>query len=242
MKNSTLYFLSTFILLGSQLSWGQIITQQTGIRHTVRIDDTIPITNAETGKPATLKEFKELTSVDPYGYHLIPDYNESGQPKAYTIRKATVEEREIRGFRDRDPNKQPKVGKPIAPFVMTGMDKKVYRSVDLVGNVIVLSFLVNLNRPFWGDKDAAKLTDALRPYQSENGPIVLGVMADEAEVPNGSTLPFMPILNGHGFHGKYHITSIPTIIVIDKKGNVAASLEGGSAFDELKQVLSTVSR
>lgn len=242
MKNASLCAVSTFLLLISPLCRGQITVHQTGIRHTIRIDDTTPITNAETGKPITLKEYNELISGDRYGYHLIPEYDAYGQPSAYTMRKATAEERENKGIRDRDSSKQPKVGKPMPVFAMTGMDKKVYRSADLVGRAVVLCFLVNLQKPFWDDKYAARLANALLPYKAENGPVVLGVMDDEVAISDVNVMPFIPVLNAHGFHGKYHITVIPTFIVLDKQGNVAALLEGMVAFDRLKQVLAAVTR
>ena len=77
-----------------------------------------------------MEQYAQLVKNDPFAYHLVPGYNEFGQPSTYVMRPATPEEHETHRFRDRDPAKQPKVGQTLAPFSMIGADQKTYRSAD----------------------------------------------------------------------------------------------------------------
>lgn len=224
----------------------QVSVHSSAVRFKQRLDETTPITDQATGKRITMQAYSQLIQADPYAYHLIPDYNEYGQPGSYVMRVTTPEEHETHQFHTRDPAKQPQVGQPIAPFSMTGLDEKTYRSADLLGNVVILGFLVSLDKPFWSDKQTEELANALRSYQSETGPIVLGILNSEqpkvVEHLNAKALPFMPVPNAYGFHNKYHILTIPTFIVIDKTGKVAANLQGPESYEKLKQILATLSR
>ncbi|GAB3954582.1 hypothetical protein GCM10028805_40260 [Spirosoma harenae] len=203
-----------------------------------------PITNQLTGQRMTISEYSEFTKADPFAYHLVPEYDEYGQPVSYVMRQSTPEEHQKHRFRDRDPAKQPKGGQDIPPFAMTDATGKTYKSAELLGNVVVLSFWVSLDKSVWDATQETAFAEALRPYQSKTGPIVLGVFNSElpkgADAPNLKTLPFKAIPNAYGFHNKYHITTIPTIFVIDKTGKVVANLQGPGSIDKLKQVLATV--
>ena len=235
---------TTLLATVSVLCQAQVGVKKSGIRSTQRAEETTPITNAVTGQRLTMEQYGELIKDDAYAWHLVPDYNEHGQPSGYMMRQATAEEHETHRFRDRDPAKQPKVGQTIAPFVMTGQDGKTYRSADLLGRVVVLSFWVSLDKPFWTDQQAQDVASALQPYPAQSGPLVLGVLNSEqpsvAEHLNIKALPFVPVPNAYGFHNKYHITVVPTIVVIDKTGKVAANLQGVGIYEKLKQILATV--
>lgn len=238
--------LAAFLLLISSLCRGQISIQKSGIMHRFKVDETTPITDAKTGQRISFKQYNERIKDDLYGWHLMPDYDEYGKPMAFTLRPTTAEERDTHQFRDIDTTKQPKVGQPIAPFVMTGLDDKVYRSTDLTGNVVVLSFWISLDKPFWGPKQADEFANVLRPYRSETGPIVLGILnSDQPKIVehlDNKTLPFMPVPNSYGFHRRYQINTVPTFIVIDKRGDVAAYIEGAGNYDKLKQALARVTK
>lgn len=222
----------------------QATVHKAKVRYTQSVDGQTPITNAVTGQLISMDEYSQLTKAEPAAWHLVPDYNELGQPKAYTLRAATPEERATQRFRDRDPAKQPKVGQEIAPFVMTGMDGKSYSSAGLLGKAVVLSFWISLDKPFWNAKQADEFINVLRPYQSTNGLVSLGVLNSEppkaSEQVDVKELPFVPVPNAYGFHNKYHITTVPTIVVIDKSGKVAANLSGPGIFERLGQVLASL--
>ncbi|QHV93714.1 redoxin domain-containing protein [Spirosoma endbachense] len=234
--------LTALIAMYGTFCQAQVGVQKRSIHVNRQIDELTPIINQSTGQHVTLEEYSQLSKADPHAYHLVPDYNEFGQPSSYVLRTATAEEHEMHQFRDRNPAKQPKAGQLIAPFSMTGLDGKNYRSADLRGKVVVLSFWISLDKPFWGDKEASQFTDALKPSQAQEAPVVLGILNSEPPGATLNSLPFMPIPNAYGFHGKYHITSIPTFVVIDKTGKVAANLQGPGAYDKLKEVLATVTK
>lgn len=224
----------------------QAAIQKTVVRTNRQTDDSAPITNQATGKRITMEDYSQLTKADPFAYHLVPQYNEYGLPAAYTMRPATAEEHETHRFRDRDPAKQPKAGQLIEPFVLASLGGKTYKSADLLGKVVILSFWISLDKSLWDDKQSADFANVLRPYQSETAPVVLGVLNSEqpkdVDDVTLKKLPFVPIFNAYGFHNKYHITSTPTFVVIDKTGKVVANLQGAGSFDKLKQVLATVTQ
>lgn len=221
----------------------QVSIQRTQVHPVQPATATTAIVNKATGQPITMEEYGKLIKDDPYAYHLVPDYNEYGQPGGYIMRPATPEEHETHRFRDRDPAKQPKAGQSIAPFVMTGLDGKTYRSADLLGKIVILSFWVSLDKPVWNDKQGADFAEALRPYQSKNGLVVLGVLnSEQPKNVDLKAVPFIPVPNAYGFHNKYHITTIPTVVVIDKAGKVAANLQGVAEFDKLKQILIAITQ
>ena len=239
--------LLTLSLTGTTMAQAQPVQatiHKAGVRYTRSINDDTPITNAVTGQKITMDEYGKLSKAEPTAWHLVPDYNEYGQPNAYTLRATTPEERETQRFRDRDPAKQPKAGQDIAPFAMTGTNGETYRSAELTGKVVVLTFLISLDKPFWTDKQTDELTHTLQPYQSATGPLVLGVLNSEppktTEQASPKALPFVPIPNAYGFHNKYHITTVPTIVVIDRSGKVAANLSGPGVLERLGAVLATV--
>lgn len=247
-------FYKQALLVGSMAVLGTVCQAQVGVQKSVvhyarrpqQQEEATPITNQETGQRVTMEQYEQLVKADPFAYHLVPDYDAFGQPKAYTMRTATPEEHETHRFRDRDPAKQPKGGQTIAPFVMKGVDGKTYQSADLVGKVVILNFWVSLDKSVWDEKQAASLAEVLRPYQGSAAPVVLGVF--NSEHPAGMSeadvkkLPFVPVPNAYGFHNKYHITTVPTVLVLDKTGKVAANLQGPGSYDKLKQVLAMVTQ
>ncbi|QDK81015.1 redoxin domain-containing protein [Spirosoma sp. KCTC 42546] len=224
----------------------QVVVSKAGIRQEVRIDESTKIVDKTTGKQISYQAYRQLMQKDPYGYHVMPVFDEYGKASAYMIRPTTAEERETHIFyNELDPTLQPKVGEPIPLFVMKGIDDKVYRSTDLKGHVVILSFWVSLSKPFWGPSQANQFADVIRPYQSDNGLISLGILRESKEeianVMATQTLPFMPIPDSYSFNRKFQVASIPSFIVIDKAGNIAAFVNG-SDYDQLKQVIQHVSR
>lgn len=225
----------------------QVGVQKVTVRSTPRRTETtssIPITNKLTGQPITMEQYSELTKDDPFKYHLVPEYDEFGRPKSYIMRLSTAEEHETHRFRDRDPAKQPRLGQTIAPFVMTGLDGTTYRSADLLGKVVILSFWISLNKEFWTDKQKSAYTDAVSVYKSTQKPVQIAVLNSEptkaADNPAAEKLPFVAVPNAYGFHEKYHVTGIPTIVVIDKAGKVLANLQGATVYEQLKEVLTNL--
>lgn len=224
----------------------QVVVSKTGIHQEVHIDESTKIVDKTTGKQISYQAYRQLIHKDPFGYHVIPVFDEYGKASSYMIRPTTAEERETHFFYDElDPTLQPKVGEPIPLFVMNDLNGKVYRSTDLKGHVVILSFWVSLSKPFWGLNQAKQFADVMQLYQSDTGLISLGIVQESkqelASVMATQTLPFMPIPDSYSFNRKFQVASIPSFIVIDKVGNIAAFING-SDYDQLKQVLQQVSR
>ena len=245
VTSSLLLLFVFFGLMHSADAQVVVHSQQVGIRVERRIDETTRITNKETGKRVSYREYQELMKADPQAYRLEPVYDEYGKAVAYLMRPATGDEQGTNRTYGRDLTQQPKVGEPMPLTVMKGLDGKEYRSADLKGRVVILSFWMTLERPFWGPKQAETFADAIRPSQSATEPVVLGVMqASKASVEQyltTATLPFVPIPDAYGFHNKFQISGIPSFIVIDKAGNVAAFIDGQD-YTELKKALGRASR
>lgn len=237
--------IASILIISSVIAQAQQVTiQQSDVRFVRRIDKTTPITDVVTGQPVTIEQYDELLKTDQNAWHLTSVFDEFGEPMAYTLRKATPEEYETHQFKDRDPAQQPQVGQIITPFVMKGIDGKIYRSADLIGKVVVLSFWVSINKPFWNEKISDTLTTLLQPYQSRSDMITLGILnsspAKIEEYLQQKPLPFVAVPNARGFHEKYNIINTPTIVVIDKTGKVAANLHWTGNFDALKDLLATL--
>lgn len=177
---------------------------------------------------------------NPNGYHLDPIFDEYGQASSYYLRQTTADEKETGMIKTRDPSQKPKVGEAMPLFVMRDVDKKTYRSTDLKGRVIVLTFLLDLDKPFWDARQSKAIDDLIRPLPADNEPLVLGVINNSKEeikeILKTETLPFIPIPDSHGFHQKFSVMSYPSFIVVDKLGNVAAVIEAGDR-KQLKEVL-----
>lgn len=210
----------------------------------MRIDESTPIFEKESGQRISFDEYKRRMNTDHKGYHPEPIINEYGEVGGYTLRPTTPEERETQQFYTL-PGQKPNVGELAPLFIMKGIDDKVYRSTDLKGHVVVLSFWISLRKPFWGSKQAQQFADAIRPFRSETDPISLGILQsgkeEITELMATQTLPFIAIPNSYGFHQKFAVTSGPSFMVIDRNGVVAAFIEG-SDYEQLKQVLTKVSR
>lgn len=247
---SLLIFTSAFHLFCYQTLTAQTVTRQE-VRRVVSerivIDKNTKFLDNQTGNPISYQTYRQLMKEDQGGYKLVPVINEYGVTDAYIIRPTTTEERETRRFIDHDPALKPKAGEAMPEFVMKGVDEKEYRLSALKGRVVVLSFWISPNPPYWNVRQATMFTDALRPYQTAtNGPVVLGVFHESKEEVAGAlssqAFPFIAIPNANNFSRKFHLTRWPCVFVIDKAGNVAAYLDGPNTFDQLTKALEAASR
>lgn len=218
---------------------------RSGIVTRMKIDETTPIFDKVTGKRVSFQEYQQLINRDRYSIHLEPVFDEYGEPTSYKLRPTTTEERETHFFKEMDGGQRPKPGEIMPLFVMKGIDDKVYRSTDLKGHVVILSFWISVRKPFWGAKQTQQYSDIVRPFRSETDPISLGILQSDkeevTEVMAAQTFPFIPIPNSYNFHRKFHVTSGPSFIVIDRNGVVADFIDGGD-YERLKQALAKVNR
>jgi peroxiredoxin len=204
------------------------------------LDESTRITDKETGRPLSRKEVGRLMTENPNVYHLEPIFDEYGQASSYYLRPTTAEEKQTGMFNTRDSLRIPKIGEVMPLFVMKDIDNNTYRSTNLKGHVVVLTFLISLNKPFWDARQSKAIDDLIRSSRLGIDPIVLGIMNNSKEeikeLLKTETLPFIPIPDSHGFHQKFSVMSFPSFIVIDKLGNVAAVIEAADQ-KQLKEVL-----
>lgn len=239
--------------LAVALSAGQLVIAQvpavekrTGsVSYTQRIDNKTIIIDKATGKRIPASTYEELTRRDRNGYHLEEVMNEYGQPASYLLRPTTSEERETHRFYDRGEANRPNVGEEMPLFVMKGSDNREYRSTELKGQVVVLSFWISTHRPFWNVKRVTQFAEVLQPFQSGTGLVSLGLVNDSAEeivdVSKTQMLPFVAVPNAYGFNRKFGVTSGSTCIVVDRDGKVAAFIDGAD-YSALKTVLERLNR
>ncbi|ARK10176.2 TlpA disulfide reductase family protein [Fibrella sp. ES10-3-2-2] len=210
------------------------------------INESTKFIDKRTGNPVSYQAYLELMRTDRQGYFLESIIDEYGKVSSYSIRPTTTEERETRRFMPFDPALRPKVGEPMPEFVMQGFDDKSYRLSTLKGRVVVLSFWAGLKPPTWNAKQAAAFADALQPYQSEMGPVALGVVRDSKEevaaAMASQPIPFVAIPSAYNFSQKFHVTMWPSMFVINKAGNVVAYLAGRDAFEQLPKALEAANR
>lgn len=207
------------------------------------INENSVIYDKSTGKRISYAEYRRLLNEKPGAYRTALIYNEFGEIGGFSLRAATAEELHDSRKMGLDTSLTPKAGTPMPLFVMKGLDGKTYRSNELVGNVIIISFWVKTSRPFWNPGFAASMAEVLKPYEKHSDLISLGILDEsKSELEKfaaAQLLPFMPIPDSYGFHRKFGISTAPSFIVVDKKGNIAA-LISGPEFDELAEVLKKV--
>ncbi|WP_019990654.1 TlpA family protein disulfide reductase [Rudanella lutea] len=205
------------------------------------LDESTRIIDQETGKRVSLRDAMRVVDAQPRSHHLEPVFDEYGQASSYKLRPLTVEEKQTGAVNTRDPSRRPKVGDIIPLFVMKDVNNKSYRSTDLHGQVVVLTFLLDLNEPFWNANQAKSIDNLINPSRASVNPLVLGVVntskAKVREVLKTAPLPFIPIPDAVGFHQKFSIMGFPSYIVIDRTGKVAAVIEPGEG-EQLKEILS----
>ena len=208
-----------------------------------RFDENTPIFEEGTGKRPSKEEFRTLARTNFSGYRLIPDINEYGEVGFYSIRLMTEEERQSNRFSDRDPGRRPNEGTLMPELVFRSIDRKEYRLTEQKGKVVLLSFWISTQKPFWSAVNNQKFTEAVAPFLTNTNFLSLGILPDSKEALRNAmeteTFAFIPVPDGNGFHRKLHLTRFPAFAVIDQNGTIAA-WHYGSNFDELKKTLQRV--
>ncbi|HEV7351077.1 hypothetical protein [Telluribacter sp.] len=219
--------LSVLLALSSQLCFAQYGT-------TTRIDPSSKLYDKATGQPLPYKEFEKLMRADPTGYVFIPFYDKYGQLDYHSVHKKTKEERETNYFNPFDEYEKQKVGQPVAPFVMKGVDDKVYSSSELKGSYVLLSFWLKLSKPHLSTNLAKDLGTLLTKAAAKGIPVIsLGVVnyssAEECrQAVEEFKLSFIPIPDSKGFVHRYALPNSPSFLLISPEGTVMAISEGES--------------
>lgn len=234
MIGSEIWFSCLFLAMPLSSAFAQISVK-------TMISDDTPIIDKATGRRVSFQKYRRLTEPDPHAYHLDPVYDEYGQASSFKLRSTTAKEHETHGFDYRDSTLQLRVGQEIPLFIMTGPDGKTYRSTDLKGQVVVLSFWISLNNPYWDVKRGEPYAKAVQPYQVVSLGIVNNSRREVVEHLEKEWLPFIPIPDSYGFSRKFQMLGSPAYIIIDKAGRVAGVIE--TDFNRtLKSVLDKITQ
>lgn len=207
-----------------------------------RVTEKTPVFDRTTGARIPYAEYQRLISPDPRKYFVEPRYDEYGKVGSFVMREATPEERQSGMFRGRNPDDQPKVGQPLPPFIVEAADGNRYRSADLKGKVVVLSFWFSLKKPLYNENQGQRFAEALALFRQKTEVVSLGFSTrteDLEEALLAPASPFVPVSDSNGFVRRYGITTMPSFVVIDPAGNVAGFVEGFSdaSRDALKTTL-----
>lgn len=188
------------------------------------MDENTIIYEEATGRRITIDEFAQINRDTPKDFRLVPEINEYGKPAYYLLKKRSKEERETGRFNPYEDRKRPEIGQTLAPFVMEGADGKTYRSEDLKGNFVLLSFWVLLRKPFFqGNKDTEDIVALREKAQAKGVKLVsLGITHDSREevlaAMDEYNLGFIPIPNARGFSQKYSMPNPKSYMLIGPDG------------------------
>lgn len=225
MKNRLFYsFLLLAILSQTTVAQGVEVRAMKVVTVGERMDENTIIYDEATGRRITINEFAQINRDTPRDFRLVPELNEYGKPAYYVLKKRSKEERETGRFNPYEDQKRPEIGQPLAPFVMEGADGKTYRSDDLKGSYVLLSFWVMLNKPFFqGNKDTEDIVALLEKAQAKGVKLVsLGVTHVSREeclaAMEEYDLGFVSIPNARGFSQKYSMPNPKSYLLIDPSG------------------------
>ena len=221
-----LFCFSLFLALSSKATIAQGIEVRAMKVVTVgeRMDENTIIYEEATGRRIMINEFAQINRDTPKGFRLVPELNEYGKPAYYILKKSSKEERETGRLSPYADQKRPEIDQSLAPFVMEGTDGETYRSEDLKGRYVLLSFWVFLKKPFFqGNKDTEDIVALLEKAQAKGVKLVsLGVTHDSREeclaAMEEHSLGFVPIPNARGFSQKYSMPNPKSYLLIGPDG------------------------
>ncbi|MBS1715944.1 MAG: redoxin domain-containing protein [Armatimonadetes bacterium] len=131
-----------------------------------------------------------------------------------------------------DPSKPPAsplpIGKPAPNFKLTGMDGKTVNLSDLKGKVVLIDFWATWCGPC---REGLPVTDKLHKEFASKGLQVLAVSDEEKPTvdkfvkDNGYSFPVF-LDTDRSANTTYKIEGIPTLVIIDKNGNLASYAMG----------------
>ncbi len=225
------------------LALTQVRREIQGVRMDFRVTEATPVFDKKTGARIPFAEYRRMTSPDPRKFHAEPRYDEYGEATSFWLRETTDEERETGRFNAFGFENQPKIGQPLPIFTVEAVNGQRYRSADLKGKVVLLSFWFSFKSPVFSDKQRKRLTDVLDPFRQKAEVISLGFGTGVAEALDEALLapssPLIPISGANGFIRRYGVITLPSFIVVDSAGNVAGFVEtfSDSSGAELQAIL-----
>ncbi|MFC5625800.1 TlpA family protein disulfide reductase [Algoriphagus winogradskyi] len=207
-----------------------IVTKvSTTTRHS--LDDKL--FNAKTGDPISMEEFSQMIKENPT-ISLEKIYDEYGNPEKFLYHPDDPN----KNHSQRDPAFQPQVGQKISDFVFKTIDDKEIYSEEMIGKWVIVRF------DFFVDKmdkeNYASFSNAINKA-SKSGKLttILCSLDSEENIENELTM-FSDVIhlvgNGQGYFSKYHITTMPTTILIDPNQTVVKYLDKNN-YSEIQSLI-----
>jgi cytochrome c biogenesis protein CcmG, thiol:disulfide interchange protein DsbE len=138
---------------------------------------------------------------------------------------------------------QPRVGDTAPSFEVTSYDGQVYKSEDLLGQIVIVNLWANWCAPC--HFEAPGFEQIYREYADE-GVLLLGVNWLDIESEAMSFInrydlsyPNAPD-TGELVYNAFHVQAMPETFVIGRDGRIAGVFIGGVTYDQLAQLLDSL--
>ncbi len=198
------------------------------------------IMNKSTGKRISYQEYDDLLKRNPGRYKTVPVFDKFGKPSSFSVTRTMGGNYDVRDV-NYDPDMLPEIGETLAPFIMHGLDGKVYDSDKLRGKYILLGFWVRYEKPLWTLASTKIITRFIDENKERGIDIVsLGTTLNTDEecreaIPKRNC-GFVPIPESYGFNHRYKIGETPYFILVDRQGVVKA-MAPHTEFDKISSLV-----
>lgn len=175
--------------------------------------------NTQTGKFFSDEDIQKL-KVDIPNFRYEPVYEVAGKVEKYLF-----DPNEPQKIVRRNPALQPKVGESFPEFVFQTVKGKELTSASLNGKWTLLYFKNSLST--LNQAQFEKLLSDLVEVSKEEKIEAIAIFAyDEPIETLLENRPIDGVKNGNGFFQRFHLTSMPTVFLINPEGQTTAKFEG----------------
>lgn len=184
------------------------------------------IINKSTGKRISYDEYDQLLAKNPGKYKTEPVFDKYGKPSSFAVARTSGRETGLKEV-NYDSDLLPEIGETLAPFVMEGLDGKIYDSEKLKGAYVLLGFWVKYEKPLWTLASTKVITQFVNENKRRGINIVSLGTTLNTEDECREAIPkrncgFVPVPESYGFNHRYKIGETPYFILLDKNGLVKA--------------------
>jgi hypothetical protein len=229
--------LSSFIF---QVSPAQLKEYKGKINQQFVLNNESVIFNKSTGRRISYQEYDQLLKRNPGQYKTVPVFDKYGKPSSFAVSRNLGNGYEVKDV-NYDPDLLPEIGETLEPFVMEGLDGKIYDSEKLRGKYILLGFWVKYEKPLWTLASTKIISNFIDENKRRGIDIVsLGTTLNTEEecreaIPKRNC-GFIPVPESYGFNHRYKIGETPFFILIDKQGVVKA-MAPHTGFDKISSMI-----
>ena len=227
MKKYTVLLIALFFLSNHTFSQSRGVTTKSRI-------DLDKVYNKQTGEKISKSEFRSLIKANPKIVleRVIDKYGEIESRIVDPLRKDS--------FQQYDISKRVKNGESFPPFVMKSITNRTLKSEELNDRYILIQFQVPFWKPIFNEKmfnEFNELVLELQKLVSIEGIVVTESSTKEIKEQIGeSTYKLEIIPNGRNFYTRYLVVEFPSMVLVDKNGNLISYYEH-SEIDKLISVI-----